>query len=189
MLIETEGKPAATVTVAFHSDGGHTAKLAEHIGAGASEIQGVSSLARSIGELSDCLWDELERSDAIIFGSPTYMGGPSAVFKYFAEESLPIWIRRGWTGKVAAGFTHSQAMSGDKLNTLQYFSLLAAQHGMIWISLDLLPGWCRQHGSIDDLNRLGAWLGAMSQSDGDGPRDSNPRPSDIHTARHLGRQI
>jgi multimeric flavodoxin WrbA len=59
------------------------------------------------------------------------MGGPSAAFTRFVEASLPIWVRRDWTGKLAAGFTYSQAMSGDKLNTLQYFSLLAAQHGMI----------------------------------------------------------
>jgi len=182
-------QPAVNVAVAFHSDSGHTAKLARSIAAGAAELEQVKAACHPVGEISAGLWDVLSAADAIVFGSPTYMGGPSAVFKHFAEESLPIWIRRGWTGKVAAGFTHSQAMSGDKLNTLQYFSLLAAQHGMIWISLDLLPGWCSQHGSIDDLNRLGAWLGAMSQSDGDGPPDSNPRPSDLHTARHLGRQV
>lgn len=179
----------AEVTVAFHSDCGHIAKLAERIAAGASEITGVGSLVRSIGELTDDLWDDLARSDAIIFGSPTYMAGPSAVFKRFAEASLPIWASRGWTGKLAAAFTHSQAMSGDKLNTLQYFSLLAAQHGMVWVNLDLLPGWCREQASIDDLNRLGGWLGVMSQSNGDGPLETNPRTSDLETGRHLGRQV
>jgi multimeric flavodoxin WrbA len=163
--------------------------LAEHIATGAAELAGVTSQARAVDELSGELWDALEQSDAIIFGSPTYMGGPSAVFKHFAEASLPIWARRGWTGKVAAGFTHSQAMSGDKLNTLQYFSILAAQHGMTWVNLDLLPGWCLEQGSIDDLNRLGGWLGLMSQSNGDGPLEINPRTSDLETGRHLGRQV
>lgn len=59
-----------------------------------------------------------------------------------------------------------QAMSGDELNTLQYFSLLAAQHGMLWTNVDLLPGWCWEGSSTDDLNRLGGWLGVMSQSNG-----------------------
>jgi NAD(P)H dehydrogenase (quinone) len=60
------------------------------------------------------------------------MGGVSAVFKAFAEQSLRPWLDNlRWRDKVAAGFTHSQAMSGDKLHTLQYFTILAAQHGML----------------------------------------------------------
>jgi hypothetical protein len=57
---------------------------------------------------------------------------------------------------------------------------------MIWVNLDLLPGWCREEASIDDLNRLGSWLGVMSQSNGDGPLEANPRAGDLATARHLG---
>jgi len=184
-------EPTVRVAVAFHSDHGHVAKLAHNVAAGAEKVDGAVAtvLALQDQDLDDDAWGALERADAIVFGAPTYMGGPSAVFKRFAEATLPIWARQGWRSKVAAGFTHSQAMSGDKLNTLQYFSILAAQHGMVWVNLDLLPGWCRQQASIDDLNRLGAWLGVMSQSNGDGPLDSNPRRGDLGTAAHLGRRV
>ena len=174
------------IAVVFHSDRGHVEKLARSVAAGAAQTSGATASLHSLNELTDPLWAALEAADAIIFGCPTYMGGPSAVFKRFAEASLPIWARRGWTAKIAAGFTHSQAMSGDKLNTLEYFSILAAQHGMIWVNLDLLPGWCHEEASIDDLNRLGSWLGVMSQSNGDGPIETNPRTGDLATARHLG---
>jgi hypothetical protein len=80
-------------------------------------------------------------------------------------------------------------MSGDKLNTLQYFSLLAAQHGMLWTNVDLLPGWCQEGSSTDDLNRLGGWLGVMSQSNGGSELQSNPRESDLLTAEHLGSRV
>jgi hypothetical protein len=43
----------------------------------------------------------------------------------------------------------------------------------------LLPGWCTEHASIDDLNRLGGWLGVMSQSNGDASVEVNPRVSDV----------
>jgi multimeric flavodoxin WrbA len=135
------------------------------------------------------LWDALASADAIVFGCPTYMGGPSSVFRAFAEASLPIWASRGWSDKIAAGFTYSQALSGDKLNTLQYFSLLAAQHCMLWMNVDLLPGWCREGSSTDDLNRLGGWLGVMSQSNGDSDPQINPRESDLLTAEHLGARV
>ncbi len=136
-------EPTVRVAVAFHSDHGHVAKLAHNVAAGAEKVDGAVAtvLALQDQDLDDDAWGALERADAIVFGAPTYMDGPSAVFKRFAEATLPIWARQGWRSKVAAGFTHSQAMSGDKLNTLQYFSILAAQHGMVWVNLDLLPGW------------------------------------------------
>jgi NAD(P)H dehydrogenase (quinone) len=53
-------------------------------------------------------WETIDRADAIVFGCPTYMGGASAVFKTFAEQSLRQWLDNlRWRRKVAAGFTHS----------------------------------------------------------------------------------
>jgi len=177
------------VAVVFHSHGGHVAKLAQRLGIAAQSVPGTTSSLYDVATIEDRLFDELDSSDAIVFGCPTYMGGPSAGFKAFAEASLPIWVARGWSEKVAAGFTHSQAMSGDKLHTLQYLSLLAAQHGMLWTNINLLPGWCWDGTTPDDLNRLGAWLGAMSQSNGDGDLGSNPCESDLLTAEHLGVRV
>jgi len=37
------------------------------------------------------------------------------------------------------GFTNSSSINGDKLNTLQYFVLLAGQHGGLWVSLAIKP--------------------------------------------------
>ena len=43
--------------------------------------------------------------------------------------------------QVAAGFTNSAGVNGDKLHTLQRFAVLVAQHGMHWVNLGLPPGW------------------------------------------------
>lgn len=80
-------------------------------------------------------------------------------------------------------------MSGDKLQTLVSMAILAAQHGMIWVGLDLYPGWHTSTGSPDELNRLGSWLGAMAQSDSDQPAGVVPPASDLRTAAHLGRRV
>src|SRR5262249_39287938 len=136
--------------------------------------------------LTDGSWSTLEQADALIFGCPTFMGGASAVFKAFAEQTISAWRDNlRWRNKVAAGFTHSQALSGDKLSTLQYFAILAAQHGMLWVGLDLYPGT----GAPTDLNRLGAWLGVMGQSDAGVPADMAPGVGDLATARYLGRRV
>jgi len=94
-----------------------------------------------------------------------------------------------WKDKLAAGFTNSQGINGDKLNSLVSFAILAAQHGMHWVSLGLYPGWSTSSGSPDDLNRLGSYLGAMAQSHGDEGPDVAPRRSDLVTAERLGQRV
>jgi NAD(P)H dehydrogenase (quinone) len=185
-----EPGPAVRVAVAYHSVRGHVAKLAHAVAEGVDQVPAATVDLVALDVLTDTSWTLFDRADALIFGCPTFMGGVSAVFKAFAEASLRPWIDNlRWRNKVAGGFTHSQAMSGDKLHTLQYFTILAAQHGMIWVPLDLYAGWCSSAGAITDLNRLGAWLGATSQSDRDAPLEIAPNARDLETARHLGRRV
>lgn len=122
------------------------------------------------------------------FGSPTYMGNCSAEFHTVAEASSPVWAAGGWRGKVAAGFTNSAGVNGNKLNTLISFGLLAAQHKMHWINLGLAPGWLfTAAGSPEDLNRLGGFIGALGQSPSDADPETGPADSDLRTAEQLGR--
>ena len=180
----------ATVAIAYHSGYGHTAKQAEAVAAGAASVPGTVTDLVPLDELTEDVWERLTTADAIIFGAPTYMGSPSWVFKKFAEESVRIWAADlGWRDKIAAGFTNSKAMSGDKLNSLVDLAVFAAQHGMIWVGLDIYPGWAESTASIEDLNRLGSWLGAMAQSNGDEGPDLSPIESDLKTASYLGQRV
>ena len=149
----------ARIAIAFPSGYGHTAKQAEAVAAGAESVPGtVTDLVLLDEPLTDDVWARLTAADAIIFGTPTYMGSPSWVFKKFAEESVRVWAADlAWRDKIAAGFTNSKAMSGDKLNSLVDLAVFAAQHGMIWVGLDIYPGWAESTASIEDLNRLGSW--------------------------------
>ncbi|WP_078960225.1 flavodoxin family protein [Streptomyces capuensis] len=130
----------------------------------------------------------LDAADAIVFGSPTYMGTASGAFHVFAEATSKRYTTRAWQDKLAAGFTNSGSKSGDKLHTLQFFTVLAAQHGMHWVSLGLLPGWHSTTASENDLNRLGFYLGAGAQTDTDRGPDGVHK-ADIATADHLGRRV
>lgn len=168
------------ISIVYDSGYGHTAKLAQSIAVGVGEVAGAKSQLIAVSE-SPIPWETLEASDAIIFGSPTYNGTVSARFKQFMEDSTrTAWMPQKWRNKLAAGFTNSGAMHGDKLSSLVTLSLFAAQHGMLWVGLDLFPGK-----SSDDLNRVGSWLGVMAQSD-DAPPEVTPIRSDLETARHLG---
>jgi multimeric flavodoxin WrbA len=180
----------ARIAIAFHSGYGHTARQAEAVAAGASSVPGAVAELVPLDELTEDVWGRLAAADAIVFGAPTYMGSPSAVFKKFAEESVRAWADNlAWRDKIAAGFTNSKAMSGDKLNSLVDLAVFAAQHGMIWVGLDLYPGWAESTASIEDLNRLGSWLGAMAQSDADLSAEKAPPATDLRTAEALGARV
>ena len=90
--------------------------------------------------------------------------------------------------RLAAGFTNSAGKSGDKLHTLQYFTVLAAQHGMHWINLGLPPGWNAGTASEHDLNRLSIFMGATAQSNADEDA-SAMHEADLRTGTHLGRRV
>jgi hypothetical protein len=57
------------------------------------------------------------------------------------------------------------------------------------IRLGLPPGNNSTHGSDQDLNRLGFWLGAAAQSNADQGPDFAPPESDLLTAEHLGERV
>jgi NAD(P)H dehydrogenase (quinone) len=176
------------VAVVYHSGYGHTAEQAKAVQRGAAAVSGVKTQLISVDKI-DQHWDDLKRADAIVFGSPTYMGSVSGPFKTFMDASSKPWFAREWKDKIAAGFTNSASQSGDKLSTLSLLSVFAAQHGMIWVGLDLLPGNNHSKGSVEDLNRLGSFLGAMAQSNADQGPEHGPIASDLKTAEYLGKRV
>ena len=177
-----------SVVVVYHSGYGHTKVQAEAVARGAASVDGAKVLLVPVEDV-EMHWDALHAADAIVFGSPTYMGSVSAKMKAFMEETSKHWATLKWRDKIAGGFTNSASQSGDKLNTLIDFVVFAMQHGMIWVGLDLLPGNNSSKGSVEDLNRLGSFLGAMAQSNADEGSDVAPPRADRETAERYGRRI
>jgi NAD(P)H dehydrogenase (quinone) len=174
------------VVVAYHSGYGHTKQLAEAVRDGAASVPGASAQLLPVDDVDAQGWQALEAADAIVFGAPTYMGGPSAQFKLFADASAKAWFSGLWRDKVAGGFTCSLSMSGDKLNTLTYLATLAMQHGMVWVGTGTMPA--RRPGDPDAVNRLGGWFGVMAQADNLPPELSPPK-GDLDSARGYGERI
>lgn len=177
-----------SIAIIYHSGFGHTAAVAQSVAQGAAEVAGTEVHLIPIEEF-EAKQALADNADAIIFGSPTYMGAVSGPFKTFMDNTSKIWYGRGWQDKLAAGFTVSASQSGDKLATLSQLSVFAAQHAMIWVGLDLLPGNNNSKGSVDDLNRLGSFLGAMAQANADEAAEATPPASDRLTAAHLGHRV
>jgi NAD(P)H dehydrogenase (quinone) len=175
------------VAVVYHSGFGHTAAQARAVCEGALEVAGVES--RMIFA-EDAAEDPalLDNADALVLGCPTYMGSASAAFKQFMDATSGIWLAQGWKDRLAAGFTNSGGHSGDKLSTLIQLMIFAMQHGMVWVGLGLPDGDNASDSTRENLNRLGAYAGAMAQSNVDQGLDGMLE-SDLATARALGRRV
>ena len=176
------------VAIVYHSEQGHTAEQAKAVARGVESVVDSKAILVSVERVKQH-WATLAAADAIIFGSPTYLGSASAQFKGFMDASSKVWFTQGWKDKIAAAFTNSASQSGDKLGTLIQLAVFAAQHSMIWVGLDIMPGNSSSKGSVDDLNRLGCFLGAMAQSNADQGPEEGPIASDLKTAERLGARV
>jgi multimeric flavodoxin WrbA len=173
------------LAIIYFSATGATAKLAEAMARGGASIATVT-LCRITGDeiisgrfQREEMMQIIDAAAGVAFGSPTYMGGPAAQFKAFADASSERWSKQAWAGKIAAGFTTGVCAAGDQLHTLTYFSILAAQHGMLWCGLDIPGGE-----SSEGLNRLGSQLGIATHL-----IDGSPTASDLRTAEYLGNRL
>ena len=167
----------AKVAVVFHSGYGHTQRVAQFVAEGASaELITIDAN----GDITDAQWAALDAADAVIFGSPTYMGMASWQFKKFADASSTRWFTTAWKDKVAGGFTISASPSGDKLSTIQYFITLSQQHGMIWVGQPAM--------NDGTINRIGSNSGVMAQVGPTSPAEDIPQ-GDLDTAKAYGARV
>lgn len=176
------------VAVVYHSGYGHTEKVAKAI-AEAIDEAGVSCTLVT-AEDAEANLDQFDDTKTIVLGSPTYMGSASANMKSFMEASSKKWMEGAWRDKLAAGFSNSGSLSGDKLSTLMQFAVFAAQQQMLWISagLDAVNKTEGHGGKPEDVNRIGSYLGLMTQSDNADP-ENTPAPGDMQSAKLFGQRI
>ena len=172
------------IVIVYHSGYGHTQKVAEAVAAGS---RGTLLAIDAEGNLPAGGWERLAAADAIVFGSPTYMGGPSWQFKKFADTSSKAWFHKQWRNKIAAGFTNSATLNGDKFSTINYFFTLSQQHGMFWVGMGMHAPNAKAS-TRDDINNVGGYAGLMTVTPSDASADEMV-PGDLSTARAFGERL
>lgn len=174
----------SNVVIVYHSGYGHTKKVAEAV----AQTSGAELLAIDAdGNLASEGWEKLAAAKAIVFGSPTYMGNVSWQFKKFADASSKPWYSQQWKNKLAAGFTNSASMNGDKLSTLHYLFTLSQQHSMLWVGTGMMPSNSKS-ATRDDINYIASSSGLMTSTPSDASTDEMVA-GDIATARKFGERI
>lgn len=185
----TESEPKQdrpVIAVVYHSGTGNTAEMSRAVVRGVEADGNVNVVEHEIVEtdfnggrwLNEELLAQLDESDAIIMGSPTYMGSVSSQLKAFMDATSPRYLERKWVDKIGAAFTVSGSPSGDKMNMLMTCATFAMQHGMIWVGVAESPVTGEGH------NRLGFFFGAGGLA-----LFEPPTKEDQHTGELLGRRV
>lgn len=173
-----------SISIVFHSGYGHTRRIAQAVAEGGdARLHEVDA----DGALAAADWEALQAADAIVLGSPTYMGNVSWQFKRFMDTSASVWMQQQWKNKLAAGFTNSAGINGDKLATLGALFTFSQQHGMLWVGTGLMPANAKAS-TRDDVNYLASFSGLMAAT----PADATPEEmaaGDLQTARAFGERI
>ncbi len=89
-----------------------------------------------------------------------------------------------WKDKLAAGFTVSGAVGGDKFNTLSTMTTFAMQHGMIWVSLGVNP-----FNNNDGINATGQYYGATGRAELDADPATAPSVAEQYEGELLGARV
>src|SRR5262245_17975134 len=124
-----------TVLVTFHSASGNTEKMAQAVAEGAKAVSGTSVVLKRIGEV---IGDNLLSSDAVIVGSPVYVGNMSGEVKTFFDSwglKFGLGTATGkMRNKVGAAFATGGGISSGK--EVAMLTILGAMliHQMIVIS-------------------------------------------------------
>ena len=178
----------SAIVIVYHSGYGHTRKVAEAVAEGSGgmllAIDAEGNLPEVDGKGG---WELLAAAKTIVFGSPTYMGSVSWQFKKFADASSKAWFTGQWKDKLAAGFTNSASMNGDKLSTLHYMFTLSQQHGMFWVGTGMMPSNSKA-ATRNDLNYVASSSGLMTVTPSDASVDEMV-PGDIATAKAFGVRV
>lgn len=187
------------ILVLYYSSYGHVRALAEAEAEGARSVAGThvdlrrvpetvpEEIRRKAGFAEDrtpvASPADLERYDAIIFGTPTLFGMMAGQMKSFLDQAGSLWARNALVGKVAAVFASTGSQHGGHEATLLTTQVPLQHFGMLIVGM---PYTYVGQTTADEIVG-GAPYGAGTIAGADGSR--SPTEKDLAGARFQGKHV
>lgn len=187
------------LAVTYYSATGHNTAMAQRVAA-AGEAAGADVRLRHVAETLDpasfaknpawaanyeatkdlpaATGEDIVWADAVIFGSPTRFGSPSAQFRTFIDSLGGLWAQGKLADKVYAGFTSSQTAHGGQESTLLNLYITLMHFGGI-----LVPPGYTDPIKFNDGNPYG--VSHITGSDNKTP----PSDDTLAALDHLARRV
>jgi len=142
----------AKVLVLYYSSYGHIEAMAYAQAEGAARVPKTEVIVKKVPELCPpdvakasgfkldqpaplATPDELDRYDAIIFGTPTRFGNMAAQMRNFLDQTGALWTSGALVGKVGSVFCSTASQHGGQETTITSFHNTLMHHGMIIVGL------------------------------------------------------
>lgn len=168
----TNAKPAR-VLVAYDSLTGNTEKLAEGVVTGARRVPGVDI---SIKPLDKVTKEDLEQSDGIILGCPTYYGTLPGRMKVVIDDWS--WkLKVDFTDKVGGAFATGGGQAGGKEFVLLSLVMFMLNNRMVVA------------GPLYQNEKTGSLWGEVGAAAMTGPLDAGVGEGELDSARRLGERV
>jgi NAD(P)H:quinone oxidoreductase type IV len=192
------------IQIVFYSMYGHIYKLALAIAEGAKEIPGVNISLLRVPELipdeilqksgaKDAQKEfehipvanvsELEKADAIIFGTPTRFGNMCAQMRNFLDQTGGLWAKGGLIGKIGSVFVSTGTQHGGQETTITSFHTTLLHHGMIIVGVPYSETGLLNMQEITG----GTPYGATTLAGADGKRF--PSANELQIAKAQGKKV
>ena len=139
------------VLVLYYSRYGATAQMAQLIGRGVEEIDGIEAKIRTVPAVSTVCeasqddipssgalyadYDELKNCSGLALGSPTRYGNMAAALKYYLDGTNDLWMAGDLIDKPAGVFTSTSSLHGGQETTLTSMMLPLFHHGMMLLGI------------------------------------------------------
>ncbi len=192
------------VLVVFYSTYGHIYEMAKAVAEGVKKIKGTEvSLCMVPETLADeilekmgaleaknkmenvpvCNVGDLEKADAIIFGTPTRFGNMAGQMRSFLDATGGLWKKGSLVGKVGSVFTSSATQHGGQESTILSFHITLLHQGMVIAGL---PYSYQGQTQIEEVSG-GSPYGASTIAGGQGER--MPSKNELDAARFQGEYV
>src|SRR5450631_4050877 len=142
----------ANILVVYYSSYGHIEAMARAQAEGAARVSGTRVSVKRVPELTPpeiaaaagfrldqaapiAQPEELEKYDAILFGTPTRFGNMASQMRNFLDQTGPLWFRNALVGKIGSVFCSTASQHGGQETTITSFHSTLLHHGMIIVGL------------------------------------------------------
>ena len=123
--------PSVHIAIAYYSGYGHTLEIAKAVRDGIESVAGARADMVDVAAMTDAKWEILDAGDAIIFGTPTYMGSASGAFHAFAEATSKRWMTQQWLDNVPILSSHKATVGRRRIFLALHLQFSSAPQGLL----------------------------------------------------------
>jgi NAD(P)H dehydrogenase (quinone) len=192
------------VLVVFYSMFGHIQRMAQAAAEGIESVDGAHADIRRVPEtlppdvvekmgaadaqkaMADvplAAVSDLERADAIIFGTPTRFGNMCGQMRQFLDATGQLWASGALVGKIGSVFSSSNTQHGGQESTILSMHITLLHLGMVIVGL---PYSFEGQTRMDEITGCSPY-GASTIAGARGER--MPSENELDGARYQGRHV